>query len=369
MILVDTMDTDYKEIEKNLLERAVDAVYREAGIRLILNNMQANGEIHYDAAIQVEGYEHLRFTAEVKQWAQQANLGVLINQIQQLPVKGMLVADYVNPKMADKLRELDVPFIDAVGNVYINEKPLYICIKGIKNNPRNDIVHTIREAQTRGRAFQPKGIKVVYALMRDPELVAAPYRDIVNVTGVALGTVGWVINDLKQAGYLVEYGKSNRQLKNKKELLDKWVDAYLEKLRPKLFLGTFSTDNDYWWMDLDNNIVEYDAKWGGEVAAAKMTWNIKPEKIIIYLAKEGGKQLLAENHLHKDPKGNIQIYRAFWDDEEKRVNQFLTDMNEFMGCVNPIIVYADLLATGDPRNLETARILYDEKLAGFVRED
>ena len=110
---------------------------------------------------------------------------------------------------------------------------------------------------------------------------------------------------------MVEYGKSNRQLKNKKELLDKWVDAYLEKLRPKLFLGTFTTDNDYWWMDLDNNIVEYDAKWGGEVAAAKMTWNIKPEKIIIYLAKEGGKQLLAENHLHKDPEGKYTDISCF----------------------------------------------------------
>ena len=363
------MNTEYKEIEKNLLERAIDAVYREAGIKLIANDIHENGEIHHAAVIKVEGFEHLHFTAELKPWAQQANLGVLINQIQKLPAKGMLVADYVNPKMADKLRELDVPFIDAVGNAYINEKPLYICIKGIKNNPGNEIVHTIRETQTRGRAFQPAGIKVVYALMRDPELAAAPYRDIADATGVALGTVGWVINDLKQGGYLVEYAKNNRRLTNKKKLLDKWVDVYLEKLRPKLFLGTFATENDYWWMDLENNIVEYGARWGGEVAAARMTGNIKPEKIIIYLPKEGGKQLLAENHLHKDPKGNIQLYRAFWDEKETGVNQFQTDMNEFMDCVNPMIVYADLLATGDPRNLETARILYDEKLAGFVQED
>ena len=353
---------DYEEVDKNLLERAVDAVYREVGLRLIPDIEPVIAGQCYGAAIEVEGYAHLHFTAEVKQWAQQANLGALVNQIQQLPEKGMLVADYVNPKMADKLRELDLPFIDAVGNAYINEKPLYIFVKGIKNNPRNEIVHIVREAQTRGRAFQPTGIKVLYALIRDPELLNATYREIKDVTGVALGTVGWVINDLKQGGYLVEYDKKHRRLKNKKQLLNKWVNAYLERLRPKLFLGTFTAENDYWWMDQGDDILDYDARWGGEVAAAKLTGHLKPEQITIYLPKKGGKELLAKKRFRKDPNGNIQVYRAFWDTE-------LQNQLHFNDVVDPMIIYADLLATADPRNLETARILYDKELTGLVRED
>ncbi|HMF76515.1 MAG TPA: type IV toxin-antitoxin system AbiEi family antitoxin [Bryobacteraceae bacterium] len=33
----------------------------------------------------------------------------------------------------------------------------------------------------------------------------------------------------------------------------------------------------------------------------------------------------------------------------------------------PLLVYADLMATGDPRNLETAKILYEQFLKPLVR--
>lgn len=356
------METDYQELENDLLKRAIEAVWHETGLKLTTHGEVGMDEHRYDATLVVEGYEHLRFAVEIKRWAQQANLGALINQIKQMPMKGMLVADYVNPKMAEKLRELDVPYIDAVGNVYINEMPLYVFVKGIKNNPRNEIVHIVRETQTRGRAFQPTGIKVLYALIRDPQLLNATYREIKDVTGVALGTVGWVINDLKQGGFLIEYNKKHRRLKNKEKLLNKWVEAYLEKLRPKLFIGTFTAENEYWWKEEREDILGFGAKWGGEVAAAKLTGNLKPEKVTIYLPKKGGKELLAKNRFQKDPNGNIQVYRAFWDTEVQ--NQL-----HFNDVVDPMIIYADLLATGDPRNLETARILYGKELAGLVRED
>jgi len=352
------MGIEYQELEASLLSQAVEAVYQETGLRF---KYRATEGLKYDATIEIEGYEHLRFTAEVKRWAQQANIGVLINQIKQLPGRGILIADYVNSKMADQLRKRDVPFIDAAGNAYINEKPLYIFIKGNKNRARNEMAHAIGGGQTRGRAFQPAGIKMLYALIRTPKLVKAPYRDIVNITGVALGTVGKVFDDLKQSGYLIGHDRKHQQLTNKKQLLTKWVDAYLEKLKPKLFLGTFSAENEYWWKDLVN-IEEYGARWGGEVAAAKLTGYLKPEKITVYLSKIGGQELLAKNRFRKDPSGNIQVYRAFWEaDESSGFN--------CKNIVDPMIVYADLLVTGDPRNLETARMLYDKELAGFIGED
>jgi len=353
--------------EKNLIAIAIEAIHKETGLRLVTFDEPGAQGHYFDAALEIEGYEYLRYVVKVKRWAQQANLGALINQIKQLPGKGFLVADYVNPRMADKLRELNIPFIDTVGNAYINEKPLYIFIKGNKNRVQANIIKA-QQAPATGRAFQSTGIKVVYELIRNPQLVTATYRDIANIAGVALGTVGWVINDLKQGGYLIEYGKKQRRLKNKNQLLHKWVAAYLEKLRPKLFLGAFTTENEYWWMDLDEDIVDYKAIWGGEVAAAKMTGHLKPEKITIYMHKEGGNKLLAENRLHIHPKGNIQIYRTFWKEEKDWDNEILRIKGNTMGCVDPIIVYADLLATGDPGNLETAKIIYDKKLDEFAYE-
>ena len=355
------MTIDDQNLEKNLLEQAIEAVYKETGLEFhIAHTAFAERAFQYDAVVEIEGYEHLKFTAEIKRWAQQANLGALVNQIEQLPGKGMLVADYVNPKMAERLREQKVPFIDTAGNAYINEKPLYIYIKGLKKNDKQ--TRTDKIGQSYGRMFQPTGLKIVYALLQDQELINAPYRDIAEVAGVALGTVGRVFNDLKNGGYLVEYNKKNRRLKNKKKLMDKWVDAYLEKLRPKLLLGTFTAGNDFWWKEINTDIVNYGAKWGGEVAAAKLTGYLKPEKITLYIPKDGGKRLMIDNRLRKDPNGNIKIYKAF---QENKKN----DQLKLNDIVDPIIIYADLLATGDPRNLETARIIYDQYITGLVRED
>ena len=358
------MNTNHElpRIKINLLEESIEAVYKQTGLRLILPDNNVIEEPHDEITIMIEGNSHLYFTAKVKRWAQQANFGALVNEIQQLPTKGMLAADYVNPKMADKLRKLDIPFIDTAGNVFINEKPIYLFVKGIKNPPKTDIEYQPKETQTHGRAFMPSGLKVVYAFIQSPKLINAPYREIANISGVALGTVGWVITDLKQGGYLVAFDEKNRRLTNKKQLLNKWVDAYLEKLRPKLFLGNFSAENDSWWMTLDKNIVDYGALWGGEIAASKLTGYIKPEKVIIYRPKEGNNKLLADNRFRKDPNGNIQIFQAFWNMEEKHISNS-------SGIVEPLIAYADLLATGDSRNLETARVLYDKELTEFIQED
>ena len=74
-------------------------------------------------------------------------------------------------------------------------------------------------------------------------LINTPYREIADITGVVLGTVGRGFNDLKNGGYILEYN-NNRRLKNKKYLLDRWVDAYLEKLGSKLIFGIFTAEND-----------------------------------------------------------------------------------------------------------------------------
>jgi hypothetical protein len=36
---------------------------------------------------------------------------------------------------------------------------------------------------------------------------------------------------------------------------------------------------------------------------------------------------------------------------------------------HPIVIYADLLATGDKRNIEAAKMIYEREIAGPIRED
>jgi hypothetical protein len=347
-----------QDLEKTVLEAAIAAVHRTTGIELKANPEVKRGNRAIDAEIIIGGHKKTVYAAEVKKWAQQANFGALVNQIQQLPGKGMLVADYVDPKMADRLRELEIPYIDTAGNVYINEKPLYVLVKTTRAQANRE--PGAKKTEIRGRAFNPTGLKVVYAFMKNEKLLNAPYREIAEQADVALGTVGWVMNDLKQGRFLVEIPHKKRQLKNKQDLLEKWVTAYLEKLRPKLFVGTYTAENEYWWQAFNYLKTEYDAQWGGEVAAAKLTGYLRPEKVIVYLPKFGGEDLFQQQRFRKDPNGNIQVFRAFWERDPK-------DKNDILDTVDPIIVYADLLETGDVRNLEAAKLLYQNELTEFIR--
>jgi len=37
--------------------------------------------------------------------------------------------------------------------------------------------------------------------------------------------------------------------------------------------------------------------------------------------------------------------------------------------VHPILVYADLIASGDKRNIEIANMIYEKEITGLIRED
>lgn len=344
--------------DTNILHRAIDAIALETGLHLHINELEVERDHRrLDAVLAVEGQKEL-LAAEVKRWAPQANLGALINQIQALPLKGILVADYINPKMAEKLREQQTQFIDTVGNAYIDLPPVYILVTG-KRKPK------LEEGgkEETNRAFDRTGLKVVFAFLCRPELVAAPYRKIADTAGVALGTVGWVIKGLKAAGFVFEYGHNKgRELTDYKRLLDRWVEMYPEKLRPKMHIGDFYAEAPYWWKDID--IQEFHGYWAGEIAAAQYTQYLKPAVVTLYLPKEAKRKFLARTRLKAVPEpmpheaGTVKIYQTFWRDAALPFVDIARP-----GLVPPVLAYADLIATADPRNLETARMIYNEYIA------
>jgi len=245
---------------------------------------------------------------------------------------------------------MDVPFIDAAGNAYINEPPLFIFVKG------NKLADTHRPDPP-PRAFRPAGLQVVFALLCNPGLEKAPFREITKVAGVALGTVAWVIGDLKQMGYLVDMGKRGRRLVRKDNLLTRWVTAYPEQLRPKQLIDRYRATDYDWWQYAD--LHAFEAYWGGEIAAATLTRYLKPQIVTIYATQAPG-PLLLKHKIKKDPHGDIEILRVFWKFEHNWQHPNL---------VHPLLIYADLITAGDARNIETARIIYEQEFARLIRED
>lgn len=346
-----TMQTGYKETE--LLEKAIDAFYKTTGMAFTIEGKEVEIAGHQaDAVIRLNtrGVDR-KYIVEVKRWLTPSMLALAINQVKLFQQKGLIATDYVNPKMADRLKELDMPFIDTVGNAYLNEPPVYVFIKG--NKPP-----TITHARGKvTRAFQPTGLKLVFVLLCNQDLVNAPYRDIQKAANVALGTVHWVMRDLREEGYILDMGKRGKKLMNKKKMLEKWVEAYNEKLKPKLLIGRYKANQNDWWRF--TQIQDFNAYWGGEIAAAKLTEYLKPQIATIY-TRGDAKELILKNKLFAHPQGNIEILDVFWRIEYNWNHQDL---------VPPLLIYADLIATGDDRNLETAKIIYEREIARYIRED
>ncbi|MEQ1544699.1 type IV toxin-antitoxin system AbiEi family antitoxin [Methyloglobulus sp.] len=338
-----------KDLEIELLDKAIEALAKIGNVNINIEHyFNDYPEIDATGTLTTDSVD-IPLAIKIKAHLITVSAGLLKpkNSYKQL----LLVANYVNPVIAERLKEQGIWFLDAAGNAYINHNPIYIYVKG--NKP-------LEKPATRpiSRAFQITGLKVVYALLCNPELVNAPYREIAQTADVALGTVGWVMTDLTQLGFIVDMGRGGRRLRDKRRLLERWVIAYPEKLRPRLEIARYKAPLPNWLQTVD--LHDFQALWGGEVAADKLTHYLKPEIITIYLPEQQKTKFFIKNRLRKDPAGEIELLKTFWD---------INDATNKPSLVNPILIYADLIASGDPRNIETAQIIYDQELAEHFRED
>jgi len=336
---------------KTIIQNALDTFHKTTGLTIQHQPQYKGSDKYPDGRIRItHNKKEWCFAAEVRSSVNRTIIGM--GKLHQLKSreKTLLITTVVTPPIADLLKETDIPFIDSAGNAYINEPPLYIFIKG--NKSRQILVK-----EPLRRLFKPAGLKVIFALLNNPNLVNKPYRDIAEAAGVALGTVAWVISDMKEMFFLLDLDKERRKLLNLENLLKRWIEVYPEQLRPKQIIARFETDNQNWWQK--TNIKNFEAFWGGEVAAAKLTGYLKPARVTIYTYQTPGK-LVFKNRLRKADHGNVEVMTPFWNFDYELADK---------GFVPPLLIYADLIASGDNRNIETAGIIYEKYLARFVREN
>lgn len=360
--------------ETETLNQAIKAFEVEAGYKIEVLGREmgievAGRRVEIDALVELQGQTRTRFNVEVKNWVAQAHIGALVNQMMKLPEPRLLVADYVNRKLAQRLKERGIQFIDTAGNAYLKNEGIYVNVRGNERKLNlvvedQSTVHPLEDENYKyqaipddlefrkakppvlGRAFTAAGLKVVYVFLTDFQAIEAPYRYIAEKAEVALGTIGWVLNDLKERGLIFEKG-GKRRLADYERLLELWAEAYVGNLRPKLQLIEIYQDDPKWWRKFD--IKKVGGRWGGETAAAIITENLTPITATIYLRGEVG-ELVRAARLHRKKNATnmrVEVLTPFWP----------RALDEEGGTVNKLLVYADLINTADPRNIETAHLL------------
>lgn len=333
--------------KNNIIITAIENLNRNPQIQGHWNNVP-DKEMDGTITFQVAG-QAIMLYIQVKQELRQHQVAQLEKLAKEYGAF-MIVAKHIFPKIKEELRQKKIAYLETNGNIYLQHYGVLIWVEGQK------ALH--KEKEKVNRAFTKTGLKVVFNFLLNKEFVNMPYREIAGQTQVGLGNINYVINGLKEMGFLIKLNKDQYRLTNKKELLDKWMVAYAERLKPAIKVGTFrflKEDDFNNWKNLPIQIGK--TWWGGEPAADLITNYLRPAELTMYTT-ETRNELIKNYRLIPDEKGNIKIYKKFWKDDEVNDNTGLPD-----GMVTPLLlVYADLINTNDRRCTETAQKIYDEFL-------
>ncbi len=339
----------------DLIATALEAL-KQQGFGATLQGPPGRGERTRAAAprLRIEkGKLRIDYVAAVQRTVTPGTIGPILHQLRhQTTTKGrgpLLVAAYVAPAVAQKLREHGQQFIDTAGNAYLDGAGLLVWITGrrpakLDRAPRTD------------RTFTNAGLRLLFALICDPELVAKPYRTMAQAAGVALGVVPAILADLERQGRLAVAGR-NRRFIATRALLDDWATAYARTLRPKTLTRRFAAPTIGDWERWD--VAAEGGQWGGEPAANRLVGHLTPGVVTIYAAK-APVRLVVKHRLaavgYNDPNANVELRQPFWGEPPQPAEPRADTVPAPLG-------YADLLATGDARCLETDRLVYEHHLA------
>lgn len=301
----------------------------------------------YDGIIDISGHT---FTVEAKKELRKENKGFLLSRLDELKTitkRPMLViAKYIATEVALELKENNINYLDVAGNCFIKYQGLLLYITGQK-------VHK-KEKTNQAKAFQEAGIKIIFNLLSNPENLQLSYRELAELAEVSVGSVSNVMNELEEQNFILKT-KLKRILKNKLILLERWIVAYHDVLRPRLVkkqMRFIKPDTIQNWKELYLDNEEEITLWGAEPAAAILTNQLLPEKFSIYTT-QSWQNIGQDLGLVPDVNGKIEIIQTFWKQKVKTIET---------KTVPQLLVYADLIGSGYGRNIETAKIILENEL-------
>lgn len=257
----------------------------------------------------------------------------------------LVAADYITPNAKKLLKGKGINYIDGFGNasikldnlkVYVeqgNAKPIY--------NPYSEV-------------FTQAGGQVLFQLLQHPKNINLTQRKLAEISRVSLGSVSKTIKGLFKEGFTVEWKSDKKfQLVKKEELLDKWVILVNEKILPHYKIGRFSFGSKEKFVRKEED-TSHETIWGGESGAKMLTGYLNPEQFSLFTTRSK-KYIMTNYRLVPNDSGEITVYQLFW---QPGSSNFQCKNGSIIA--HPLLIYAELMYSGNERNIETAQIIYNE---------
>jgi hypothetical protein len=323
--------------EQSIIQAAFTHLQNELGKTIQWHSYgEKNDDLNYDATFLLNGHTiYIEAKNEIRP-IQVKPLHEIKEQLGNL----LVVAKYITPTAKKLLKEKCINYMDIQGNTWFKFDQIHIYLEGTPSTPLT--------ALTKNRAFTKAGIKVVFQLLLDKELLDTTYRNLAKKADVALGTIPKVIDGLKAEGFILKRNEKQLLLTNFEELLNRWQQEYVKKLKPTLYLNRYRpTDPDFNrnWKEIQ---LPKHTVWGGEPAADLLTKYLNPQEFTLY-TNQTQQEIIRTYRWVPDNEGEIFVYKKFWEDDNQN-------------NAPALLVYAELMETKDSRCIETANLIYEKYL-------
>lgn len=264
---------------------------------------------------------------------------------QKVVEKLFLITRYLSEPTINKLVEHNIEFIDTAGNIYLNSPAAYIFICG-KHRPK--------EKSVLPSQITPSNLKVIYILLKSPQILAASSKELADAAGVTSGIANNTLKNLYQLGYLQRQREGKYCIANYSKLLERWEMGYAESLRPKLLLGTFTPVVKGKFVEISDNIIqqakENNFLIGGELGAAIATSYLIPKGATLHI-KNNHRLIAAKLKLKPSPEGEIIVIQQFGLHNAD-------DYNQPELIADPLLIHAELMIQNNERLEETAKRIF-----------
>lgn len=266
----------------------------------------------------------------------------------------IIMAENISPSVAPILEANNLNYVDSLGNMFIKTDNIYIHItsdqkKIMRKRPSN--------------LLTASAIKLISYFLMNPSRVNKKYREISKETGIALGSVGWIIRDLRERGYMNLVGKGVRSLTHRQELFETWITGYHEKLRPKLLLGNYrplkhknvAAVHNYISTNKNGVLI------GGEFAASTLLEWLHPATITLHIFNNTT-PTIRELGLVPDAKGPVTLIEGFGDISVYRINPNINN------TISPLMIYAEISDSSSERIQDAAKEIFNKYLRDQIDE-
>lgn len=267
------------------------------------------------------------------------------------PIQGIiLVAQYINPNMAVRFKDAGLQFLDAAGNIYLRQPGHFLFVTG---NKESDFGHQESKPASVVNALSAKALVVMYTILKERDALQWSYRLFSEKTSVSIGMISQVMRELEQQGYLTKSASGVTSILQPEELLQRWTAGYIEVWR-KFRSHERWVSNDPFWQD-EQQLCTTTAVVGGEIAASHYLNYLNPGSAMFYATRQEVESMARIFRLRKARTDFEPGYKVSFMEPMMPKELLLGDD----GYAHPLLAYAELIASKEPRNIETAKRLYD----------